>query len=185
MGAITTGAHDIESLTGDFDADGVPDQFTTYGDAGDYYWARIDLSYGFATQIPISTTSGVLSTHVVNFDAPGDIGISLVLTSPSNRQATFYTLYGCGIDVIMLDGGGVAEFPIRWGGIEMEGVTCNSDGITVTHATEIGGGQWEVSGLSYLWVPGLGELQGTMGAAGIFTSPADDDVINDAGAFFC
>jgi hypothetical protein len=65
------------------------------------------------------------------------------------------------------------------------GVTCITEGLATTEATDIGGNQWEVSSVTYFWVPSLGELQGTMGAAAIFTSPADDDVINAAAEFNC
>ncbi len=185
VGPIPTGAAEVTPLAGDFDGDGTQDRFVTYVDSGGLAWARVELSYGYATQVRVPGTTGVIDSRVNNFGAPGDIGITLSIGSPSTRVARFYAMYGCSLDLVTKGSGDVAEFSIGNLAMYKSGVTCTSAGLAATEASDIGGSQWEVSSVTYLWVPGLGELQGSMGASAIFTSPADDDVINGAAQFNC
>ncbi len=56
-------------------------------------------------------------------------------------------------------------------------------GTAVTRNT--GGSEWEVSTIFYRWAAGIGEFQGSLGAASILTSPADDAAIQSHADWDC
>jgi hypothetical protein len=97
--------------------------------------------------------------------------------SPSSGLATFYATYGCDLAAAARGATEIALFPLRGSGLELAGITGLADGIEATGARHTGGSEWEVSTFFYQWVPGLGEFQGSLGAAAIMTSPVDDDAI--------
>jgi hypothetical protein len=94
-------------------------------------------------------------------------------------------LYGCDLSAATRDGAAIAQFPLRGSGMELAGITCLADGINVTGARNTGGNEWEVTTMFYLWAAGIGEFQGSLGAASILTSPGDDAAIQSHADWNC
>lgn len=177
-GPLPVGATVAVEVMGDFDGDGADDRFLVYEDSGGTYWARMELSYGYAAVAPDPTPGpGVINAKSVDLGGPGELAIAESIASPSSRLATFYALYDCGLDAVRQSDGPLAQFPLRGSGLELAGITCRADGISVTRAASTDGTVWEVSTLDYSWDPVVGELVSSMGAAAILHSPEDDAAI--------
>jgi len=171
---------------GDFDGDGADDRFLVYNDSGGTYWARVELSYGFAAVAPDPQPGpGVINAKAVDLGGGAELAVAESLGSPSSRLATFYALYGCDLAAATRDTADIAQFPLRGSGMELAGITCLADGIDVTGARNTGGSEWEVSTMFYQWVPGIGVFQGSMGATAILHSPADDAAIQSHADWGC
>lgn len=127
----------------------------------------------------------MINAKAVDLGGPFELAIAESLASPTAREATFYALYGCNLAAAARDSTEIARFPQRGSAMELAGITCVGDGINVTGARNTGGSQWEVSTVFYLWVPGIGEFQGSLGAAAILTSPADDAAIQSHADWDC
>jgi hypothetical protein len=171
---------------GDFDGDGADDRFLVYNDSGGTYWARVELSYGYAAvALDPQPGPGVINAKAVDLGGGAELAIAESLTSPSSRLATFYAMYGCDLAAATRDTTEIAQFPLRGSGMELAGITCLADGIDVTAARNTGGSDWEVSTIFYQWVPGIGVFQGNLGAAAILHSPADDAAIQSHADWNC
>jgi hypothetical protein len=188
-GPLPVGSTIAVDVWGNFDGEGSDDRFLVYSDSGGAYWARVELSYGYASVAPDPQPGpGVINAKAVDLGGGADLAIAESLASPSSRLATFYFLYGCQLDTATLSGGGVAEFPLRMSGMALAGITCRGDGITVTDAEVTGdmsGSDWAVGSVDYQWVPDLGEFQGSLGMAVLLHSPADDAAIQAAADWNC
>jgi hypothetical protein len=185
-GVLPVGASIAVDVWGDFDGDGAADRFLVYNDSGGTYWARVELAYGYAAVAPDPQPGpGVINAKAVNLGGGADLAIAESLASPSSRLATFYALYGCDLAAAIRDGTEIAQFPLRGSGMELAGITCRADGIDVTGARNTGGSEWEVTTIFYQWVAGIGEFQGSLGAAAILTSPGDDAAIQSHADWNC
>jgi hypothetical protein len=185
-GPLPVGATIAVDVWGDFDGDGAADRFLVYSDSGGTYWARVELAYGYATVASDPQPGpGVINAKAVDLGGPADLAIAESLASPSSRLATFYAMYGCQLAPATRDTTQIAQFPLRGSGMELAGITCTADGIDVTSAHNTGGSDWQVSTMAYLWVPGIGEFQATMGATAILHSPADDAAIESHADWNC
>jgi hypothetical protein len=185
-GPLPVGATIAVDVWGDFDGDGAADRFLVYSDSGGTYWARVELAYGYATVASDPQAGpGVINAKAVDLGGPADLAIAESLASPSSRLATFYAMYGCQLAPATRDTSEIAQFPLRGSGLGLAGITCTADGIEVTGASSTDGVTWQVFTTSYLWVPGIGEFQGTMGATAILHSPADDAAIESHADWNC
>ena len=185
-GPLPVGSTIAVDVWSNFDGEGPDDRFLVYSDGGGTYWARVELSYGYASVAPEPQPGpGVINAKAVDLGGGADLAIAESLASPSSRLATFYFLYGCNLAAAVRDTTEIAEFPLRGSGMELAGISCSADGINVTTARNTGGDTWEVSSVFYQWAAGIGEFQGTLGMANILYSPGDDAAIQSAADWNC
>ncbi|MFH1330210.1 MAG: hypothetical protein ABIJ48_06140 [Actinomycetota bacterium] len=116
----------------------------------------------------------MINAKAVDLGGSFDPAIAKSPTSPVARQATFYAIYGCGLAAATRDTTEIAQFPLRGPGMELIGITCVADGLSVTSARNTGGSTGEVSTIFCLWGRGIGEFQGNLGAAAVLTRPGHD-----------
>ena len=177
-GPLPGGATVAVEVMGDFDGDGAEDRFLVYEDGGGHYRARVELSYGYSSVAPdLVPGPGVINAKAVNLGGERDLAIAESIASASSRLAGFYALDGCDLEAARLADDTLAQFPLRGSGMALAGVTCNPDGINVTSAEDIGGGDWEASSIVYFWDPDAVAFTSGMGAAAVLHSPDDDDII--------
>jgi hypothetical protein len=177
-GPLPGGATVAVEVAGDFDGDGAVDRFLVYEDGGGHYRARVELSYGYSSVAPdLVPGPGVINAKAVNLGGERELAIAESIASPSSRLAGFYALDGCDLEAVRLSDDTLAQFPLRGSGMALAGVTCNADGINVTSAEDIGGGDWEASSIVYFWDPDAAAFTSGMGAAAVLHSPDDDDII--------
>lgn len=185
-GPMPAGATVAVEVPGDFDGEDGIDRFLVYRDSGGTYWARVELSYGYAAVAPDPQPGpGVIDAKAVNLGGGADLAIAESMASPAERLATFYAMYGCTLAAAARDTTEIAQFPLRGAGLDLAGITCGEDGFNVTRARNLGGSNWEASSVFFLWVPGIGEFQGQLGAAAILTSPDDNDIIQSHADWDC
>jgi hypothetical protein len=171
---------------GDVDGDGHDDEVVVYHEAG-AWWINVTLDYGWSTEIPI-TGMVARAIDVVNMGVAEEVIIAQIDAGASAEIIGFYSFVGCDI-IHLIDGNTGLETAFPHGGTvtHLDGLTCTVDGITTTSSVNDlnDPALWKYTEISYLYVPGLGELQPLATSIQLLTSPMDDATIFGAGAFGC
>jgi hypothetical protein len=171
---------------GDFDGDGAEDRFLPYKDPAGAIRARVELSYGYAAELT-DPVWGVRLTGAlaVSLGGSADLAVAETVGHSSDGEATFLRMRGCELEVVRTSDDAEAYFLLGSTWVGLPGVTCRADGITVTSARPEGGGDWQVSSVTYRWDPAAGVFVEDMSAAAILHSPEDDAAIESHAEFNC
>ena len=171
---------------GDVDGNGHDDEVVVYDEAG-AWWINVTLDYGWSTEIPI-TGMVARAIDVVTMGVAEEVIIAQIDAGASAEILGFFSFVGCDI-IHLVDGNTGIEtaFPLGGSVTHLDGLTCTSDGITTTSSVnDINDPTlWEYTETSFLYVPGLGELQPLASSIQLLTSPQDDAAIFGAGTFGC
>ena len=130
-GALPAPASGVTVAIGDFDGDGLGDEFRVYEASPGVWHARVDLAYGYAADVVIEDAFGVSPYPVGAFDVDVDGQDETFLVVGSGAAAVenlgLYTFAGCNLSrVITQPGGDAAVFPvgISGAGSILTGLKC-------------------------------------------------------------
>jgi len=179
-GPIPAGSTIEAQVMGDFDGDGAEDRFLVYG-PGDPT-GRVELSYGWAEEVGVGLDT--LELRAVNLGGPVDL-VVVVDRGHGGTTPLFFGLRDCELDHAELDDGDWAHFWLEDTSDWKAGVTCTADGIVVTRAENLGGGDWEASSLVYAWDPARRVFTASLVETEILHSPEDDAEIENYADWDC
>lgn len=184
--AVGGGASDQTLAFGDVDGDGADDTVTVYREVGSW-WLNVQLDYGWSTEIPV-TGMVARAVDVANFGVGEEVIIAQIDSGASAEIFGLFAFQGCDI-IQLIDGntGFDTAFPVGGTVTHLDGFSCNPDGITVRSAAVDPGDPalWEYTETTYVYVPGLGEMQPMASSIQLLTSPADDGVIFGTATYGC
>jgi len=177
----------VTIAVGDFDADGLTDQFLGYQKGDGTFWIQIVLAYGWATEIEAGTRADVYGAQPFSTTPDPDpwIGIAAVDSGASTEILQFFQLDGCTIVKSTINGSFEASFLHGAGVTHMDGLECRAEGFTSRSATTGDGITWEFSTTDYQWDPVARTFLDLGMASSTLTSPANDAVIFSAAEFSC
>jgi hypothetical protein len=183
---VSAGATDQTAAFGDVDGDGADDEMVVYRAAGSW-WLNVELDYGWSTEIPL-TGMVARAVEIVDLGVSEQVMIAQTDAGASVEIYGFFALQSCGV-VHVTDGntGLESAFPIGGTVTHLDGLTCTADGIRTTSAANDPNDAtlWEYTETTYLYAPGLGELQPNASSIQMLVSPQDDATIYGASDFDC